>query len=129
MSAGVRRKDRPRQSRRYGIGGVSMVLTIAVVAVGIITVGSCRAESDPPSGRDSFLPEVTRVGAAEVKAQLDEGANIIIVDTRSKAEYARSHIVGAVPISLEEISLHYEGNPLIMVDELRHYDEVITYCT
>lgn len=65
----------------------------------------------PPS---SYLPEVPRISIHEVKAKLDAGANILIVDSRPIEDYNESHIIGAVS-KTESIKL--EG-----------YEEIITYC-
>jgi len=70
----------------------------------------------PPS---SYLPEVPRIGIEEVKKKLDAAYNIIIVDSRSKASYDRSHILGAISIPLADIVEPY--------DDLANYDEVIFY--
>ncbi len=133
MSPKVKRKARPRKRRRYGIWSLGIVLVIAVVAIGIITVRSFRTESLPapaPSALptesystpapSAFLPEITRVSAAEVKARLDKGANIVIVDARAGEAYQRTRIAGAISIPMEDISRR--------LGELRRYDEIITYC-
>ena len=39
----------------------------------------------------------------EVKAKLDAGANIVIVDSPSQADYDQSHIAGAVSIPLVDM--------------------------
>lgn len=133
MSPKVRRKARPRKQRRYGIWSLGIVLAIAVVAVGIITVRSFGTESPPypvssalPTelypipASSAFLPEITRISVAEVKAKLDNQANIVIVDARARVAYQQTRIAGAISIPLEEISKRR--------GELRRYDEIITYC-
>ncbi len=133
MSPKVKIKARPRKRRRYGIWSLGIVLAIAIVAIGIITVRSFRTESHPtpaPSALpaesypapapSAFLPEITRVSAAEVKAKLDERANIVIVDARARDAYQQARIAGAISIPLEDISRRH--------GELRRYDEIITYC-
>ncbi len=71
----------------------------------------------PPS---SFLPEIPRISVEEVKAKLDAGANIVIVDSRSRTSYDQSHIVGAISIPLKTMAEPYSN--------LVGYDEIITYC-
>ena len=56
----------------------------------------------------------------EVKAKLDAGSNIVIIDSRSKEFYNRSHIVGAISFPLDDMAEPY--------DSLDGYDEIITYC-
>ncbi len=77
-----------------------------------------RGTELPPS---FYLPEVLRISVQEVKAKLDAGANIVIVDSRSKTEYDQSHIVGAISLPFETMAAPYS--------ELDGYDEIITYCT
>jgi hypothetical protein len=72
----------------------------------------------PPS---SYLPSVPRISIQDVKAKLDLGANIVIVDSRAKEQYDQSHIIGAISLPLDEMHSPY--------DNLKGYDEIITYCT
>jgi rhodanese-related sulfurtransferase len=55
-----------------------------------------------------------------LKEKLDAGADIVIVDVRSKEEFDESHIIGAVSIPWEEIESRYT--------ELPRDKEIITYC-
>ncbi len=68
-----------------------------------------------------YLPEIPRIGVDEVKVKLDDGANILIIDSRSKEDYDESHIVGAISIPLDDMGEPYE--------DLGEYDEIFTYCT
>ena len=91
--------------------------------LGILLVTSCSPGENtvtelPPS---LYLPDVPRISAGEVKAKLDAGANIIIIDSRSMASYQKSHIAGAISIPLTDMSAPYNA--------LDSYDEIITYCT
>ena len=61
--------------------------------------------------------EVPRVSAEELKERLDNGENIVIVDTRWKDPYDLEHIAGAI--------LPAES-PL---DEFPHDQELVIYCT
>ena len=120
MSPKVKRKARPRKRRRYGIWSLGIVLAIAIVTTGIITVRSFRTESYPIPAPSAFLPEITRVSAAEVKAKLDKEANIVIVDARAREDYQQTRITGAISMPLEDIPQRH--------GELRRYDEIFTYC-
>ncbi len=120
MSPKLKRKAGPRKRRRYGIWSLGIVLAIAILAIGIITVRSFGTESSPTPATSKYLPEITRVSAAEVKAKLDKGANIVIVDTRDIEAYQRTRIAGSISIPFEDISWR-QG-------ELRHYWEIFTYC-
>jgi len=78
----------------------------------------------PPSTESipsTYLPEVPRISVEEVKAKLDAGSNIVIVDSRSNTSYEQSHITGAVSLPLADMAEPY--------DDLDGYDEVMTYCT
>jgi len=70
----------------------------------------------PPS---SYLPEVPRISVEEVKAKLDAGSKIVIVDSRSHAGYEQSHIVGAISLPLGNMSEPYS--------DLNDYDEIFIY--
>ena len=71
----------------------------------------------PPS---SYLPEVPRISIEEVKAKLDAGSNMVIIDTRPKTSYDLSHIAGAISIPFTDMAEPYS--------DLASYDEIITYC-
>lgn len=65
----------------------------------------------PPS---SYLPEVPRISVHGVKAKIDAGANVLIVDSRSVEDFNEVHIIGAFS---KEAPVNPDG-----------YDEIITYC-
>ncbi len=71
----------------------------------------------PPS---SYLPEIPRISAEEVKAKSDAGVNLVIIDSRSETSYAQSHITGAISIPVSIMAEPYS--------DLDSYDEIITYC-
>ncbi len=118
-NAAQRRKATESGKRRYGFWALGIVVVIAVVIFVIFALqgsGSDSASAPIPSP-----PDIPRVSPGEVKALLDAGSNLVIVDTRSGEEYERTHIAGAVSIPLEEAAQRYR--------ELQGYDEVVTYCT
>ena len=67
------------------------------------------------------VSEIPRIGVDELKRKVDMGSNLVIVDTRSKEAYQRTHIAGSISVPLEEIAERYV--------ELKGYDEITTYCT
>jgi rhodanese-related sulfurtransferase len=75
-------------------------------------------EELPPS---EYLPEIPRISVHKVKAKLDEGANVIIIDSRHGHSYDESHIPGSISIPLDNMSEPY--------NKFESYDEIITYCT
>jgi hypothetical protein len=99
---------------------LGIVLIIAILTTGIITIRSLGADSYITPAPSKYLPEIARVSAAEVKEKQDKGANIVIVDTRTVEEYQETRIAGAISIPFEDISWR-EG-------ELRGYWEIFTYC-
>lgn len=64
-------------------------------------------------------PSVTLVSLEEARAHLDAG-DAIFIDTRSREDYERSHVPGAVAMPVAEVPRHYQELPR---DRL-----IITYC-
>ena len=75
--------------------------------------------STPPGVPDSGS-DVPRISLEQLKEKLDAGADIVIVDVRSKGDFDEGHITGAVSIPWEEIEDRYT--------ELPRDKEIITYC-
>lgn len=65
--------------------------------------------------------EVPRLSREEVKERLDSGANVVIVDVRSKEDFDEAHIKGAISIPLSEVEGRYA--------ELSRDKEIIIYCS
>lgn len=116
--------------RRYGIWVLSIASAIILVAV-VIVAFQVRGTSSPSTINPSQIP---RTSVEEVKAKLDAGSNIVIVDVRSQYSYERSHIAGAISIPLGDL-FDEKGDPLPSEEvdqrysDLHRYDEIITYCT
>jgi len=66
--------------------------------------------------------DVPRMTIQELKAKMDRGEKIIILDVRSGADYASSKIkiTGDVRIPLDQLNVRYK--------ELPEGSEIITYC-
>ena len=105
--------------RRYGFWILGAALVVMLVVIGIIV--SQGDEDRSTSFTTLSLTEIPRTSPEAVKAKMDTGANITIVDARSKADYEQSHIAGAISIPLEEIAQRYK--------ELNSDNEVVLYCT
>ena len=76
--------------------------------------------STPPGVPDSGFA-VPRISLEQLKEKLDAGADIVIVDVRSKEDFDEGHISGAVSIPWQrEMEARYT--------ELPRDKEVITYC-
>ncbi len=63
--------------------------------------------------------EVPRTAAKEVKRRLDKGAALLIVDVRSREDYDRAHIAGAMSLPIAEIEHRYS--------ELAHERVIVCY--
>jgi rhodanese-related sulfurtransferase len=63
-----------------------------------------------------------------VKAKLDAGSNIVIVDSRTKASYESGHIAGAISIPLSDMSPLSPEEIAQRYGDLQSYDEILTYC-
>lgn len=64
--------------------------------------------------------EVPRLSPEEVKERLDSGADVVIVDVRSREDFDEAHIEGAISIPLSEVESRY--------NELPEDKEIIIYC-
>jgi rhodanese-related sulfurtransferase len=73
-----------------------------------------------PAADDSSFPDIKRISVEELKAKLDAGANIVIVDSQPDAYYKVTHIAGAISIPLETMAAPYTN--------LEGYEEIITVC-
>ena len=113
---------------------MSKAKCILVISFLLLTTLACNTLALPttstplppmtPTAGNSLLTEanVPRITAEHAKAAVENSA-AIIVDVRSKEEYNRSHIAGAVNIRLDEI----EANPTGL--DLEKDQWIITYCT
>jgi hypothetical protein len=124
------RRDRMHRKR-------TLALLLVVALAASILIG-CTAGSEEPavpaataesSSNTDPAPEiqipaksseVPRMTVEELQARLDDGQQIMIVDTRNEAQYEREHIAGA--IWLPSVDLE---SPL---DELALDHEIVLYC-
>jgi rhodanese-related sulfurtransferase len=76
-----------------------------------------------PSPARSADDGVPRITASELKAKMDKGEDIVIIDVRTGIEYARSEIKikGAIRIDIFQLENRSKEIP---IDK-----EIITYCT
>ena len=102
------------------------IIAVTFTFISVILIGCAGPEPAPtplstklpPS---SYLPEVPRISAEEVKVKLDAGINLVIIDSRLRTNYAQAHIKGALSIPESTMSTPYS--------DLDGYDEIVTYCT
>ncbi len=120
MSRGRRERVAQAARRRYLKWVLGIALAALLVSAGV-TIGIIASQdSDTGSPSISNPSEIPRISVGEVKARLDAGSNIVIVDNRSERSYEISHIAGAIFMPVGEIDQRYS--------ELSGYDEIVTYC-
>jgi len=110
-----------------------VALLILTVLIGVL---GCQPASAPEAGQQENasldIPsdesmdinqdssEVPRISKEELMQKLKNGDDVIIVDTRYKAEYDRNHIKGAISAPYSEIVLRrWQPQP---------EQEVVLYC-
>ena len=80
--------------------GIRSVVLALVILLGIL-LPACQFLDAKPATMD----EVPRVTIGELRQRIESGADIVIVDTRKKAEYDKGHIAGAVSAPAAVIAL------------------------
>lgn len=73
----------------------------------------------PSPATASRAAEVPRIGLEEAREKLEIGANVVIVDVRSKEYFDQGHIKGALSLPLSEMEARY--------GELSSDKEIIIY--
>ncbi len=104
---------------------LSLILIFTMFHVGCALTPTPTPATTPTSPStelplSSYLPEIPRISAEEVKAKSDASVNLVIIDSRSDTIYAQSHIAEAISIPLSTMTEPYS--------DLDRYDEIITYC-
>jgi 3-mercaptopyruvate sulfurtransferase SseA len=94
-------------------------ILVALPLLAILLFVSCAGEK---------APTILRIGVDTVKAKLDAGSNIVIVDTRDQDAYDGNHIAGAISIPLSDMSSLSPKEIAQHYSDLHLYDEIITYC-
>lgn len=65
-------------------------------------------------------PEVIEVDAVALKARLDAGEAVLLLDVREQFEWDQGHLQGAVHVPLTALPLH--------LDELDREARIVVYC-
>jgi rhodanese-related sulfurtransferase len=96
-----------------------------LLALSALTLSACAApeakmaeETPVPSPTAEYL----KVSAADAKARMDSGDEIIILDVRTKEEYDAGHIAGAILVPNETI---VDQQPELLPDLDA---EILVYC-
>ena len=90
----------------------------AILLVGTLLLAACGGSA---SGVPTNQDDVPRISTQDLKQKLDGGAQILVVDARSAAEYAERHIEGAISVPLSEVEAR--------LDEFPRDQEIVFYCT
>lgn len=99
---------------------VSLFILILVSMVITSLMTACGSSTEPTSVKNSGpaeVSEVPRMTAEELKKRLDDGEDILVIDTRiGSRRYALSHIPGAIkkPRNLNDVA---------------HDQAIVAYCT
>lgn len=125
------RQAPPQKSINFGwiLAGLAAILVIGGLAlVGSLAGGGTSTANPTPSSSVAIVragtpapfgtpdtviggPEPPIITPAELKAQLDQGEPVVIVDGRSPADFAQGHLNGALSIPAGEISERYQELP------------------
>jgi hypothetical protein len=106
--------------RLYSAAGGPGAVTLQ--QFGSTVVGQIRELWEPsttPAAVDKEF-NVPSISLEQLKEKLDAGADIVIVDVRSKEDFDEGHMAGAISIPWEEMEARYT--------ELPGNKEIITYC-
>ena len=117
-----------RHHRRSRLRVFAWVAAGVLILGGTFSGGWCLSAKPPlPESENAPVvspnldpPEVARVSVEALKAKLDAGANLVIIDSRSETAYDESHIAGAISIPLATMAEPYS--------DLDGYDEIVAYC-
>ncbi|MEE8414024.1 MAG: rhodanese-like domain-containing protein [Dehalococcoidales bacterium] len=81
-----------------------MSLRIFIVSVLLALISLAACGPTPPPNLPTSPDEVPRISIEELLKKMDNGTNILIVDTRSESEYLAGHIKGAVSVTYTTIA-------------------------
>lgn len=80
------------------------LLTVLIMVISIMFVlGGCKNSSEKNEALEQ-TDAVHKITAEEAKKIMDENTDIIVLDVRTKEEYDKGHIEGAILISNEDIN-------------------------
>ena len=119
----------PNQSRTWVLIGFIGLIVIGLALIVVPLLIQAQPPATPPpvisaatsaAPSDVPYPDVIRVSVGNARAA-QELKQAVFVDVRDKAQYAQSHIAGALSIPLSE----FESR----LNELNKDQWIITYCT
>jgi len=87
-------------------------------------VATATTSVAPPGNGSGPLPqtreEVPRIARDELRGLLASPRKIVLIDTRSRAEYEAGHIPGSISMPYAEVDARYR--------ELPRSTQIVTYC-
>lgn len=102
------------------------LITIFVLALSLMTFSACAAPAAAAASTSAPTSapavEYQKITAADAKARMDSGDEIIILDVRTQEEYDAGHIPGAILVPNETI---IDKQPELLPDLNA---EILVYC-
>ena len=100
------------------------IFSFLALAASLLTLSACAAPAAAATPAPTATPvvEYKKISAADAKARMDSGDEIIILDVRTKEEYDAGHIAGAILIPNETI---VDKQPELLPDLNA---EILVYC-
>jgi rhodanese-related sulfurtransferase len=99
------------------------ILAILTLALSVLTFSACAVPAPMPEPTPTSTPvQYRKISAADAKARVDSGDEIIILDVRTQEEFDEAHIPGAILIPNETI---LDEQPELLPDLDA---EILIYC-
>jgi rhodanese-related sulfurtransferase len=99
------------------------LLSFFALAFSILTLSACAAPAAAAAPTPTATPaEYRKISAADAKARMDSGDEIIILDVRTQKEFDAGHIKGAILVPNETI---IDKQPKLLPDLNA---EILVYC-
>ena len=100
------------------------IASFFALAASLLTLSACAAPAAAATPAPTATPvvEYKKISAADAKARMDSGDEIIILDVRTQEEYDAGHIPGAILVPNETI---VDKQPELLPDLDA---EILVYC-
>ena len=99
------------------------IITVFALALSALTLSACAAPAAAePTPTGAPVVEYKKISAADAKARIDSGDELIILDVRTQEEFDAGHIAGAILVPNETI---LDEQPELLPDLDA---EILVYC-
>jgi rhodanese-related sulfurtransferase len=99
------------------------IFAVLTLALSVLTLSACAVPAPMPEPTPTSTPvQYRKISAADAKARMDSGDEIIILDVRTQEEFNEGHIPGAILIPNETI---LDEQPALLPDLDA---EILIYC-